>query len=99
MAPEVLSGKKKATPGSDLFMLGITAYQLLTGYTTEPFGGVEIPKKLLKVCCSFRISRLIYCQILKFMTKTKPRKRPSSVEEVLKMLQSIYFIVMSSEVL
>lgn len=55
MAPEVLSGKKKATPGSDIFMLGITAYQLLTGYTAEPFGGVEIPKKLLKVLAISRI--------------------------------------------
>lgn len=47
MAPEVLQGQP-ASPGSDLFMLGVTAYKLLTGNTTK--STVEdIPKNLAKV--------------------------------------------------
>lgn len=59
MAPEVLSGKK-ATPGSDLYMLGITVYELLTG-CTSPSSENEIPRKLSKVYNS--ILNFIYCLV------------------------------------
>lgn len=46
MAPEVLKGQS-ASASSDLYMLGITAIQLLTGSTARTVEG--IPKKLAKV--------------------------------------------------
>jgi len=92
IAPEILKGKR-ATKKSDLYSLGITLYELLSG--NPPFTGstpyevlkMHEKKKIPPIPRDIKAPKKLQNFII-LLTKKDPNQRPSDAEEALKILNS-----------